>query len=602
MRRSFALTAGLSFIVLVWCASAFALNPDRDIHQLVHRSWGEKDGYPGRAQALAQTADGFLWIGSDVGLFRFDGVHFERYVPESGGKLAESVVQGLLALPDGSLWITYSLEKRICVLQNGHVKNYGKAEGVTSGPTAIVQDLEGTIWANTDTGVLRFDGSRWEHIGKDWNFPEDVPHVTSEALLVDSRGTLWAGVNNTVLYLKKGSKRFESTGVFAGWSVSFAEAPDGTIWMADNDSYVRAISTSVSAKSAALAKCEAETPRGRLPECPGEEPAVIKIRAANDLFFDHSGGLWIGTDIFGLGRFPHSERLRNGPILETSDTLERFTSRDGLSGDNCIPIIADREGNIWVATRDGLDQFRDTALVPVNMPTSIFRIGIAPADGGDVWISSGWNYVGRTHGDSRYVDLIPAEADRLYRDPAGVTWQIGNSLSRWLDGRFRKVAKSPDGVAGSTGTWQATGDSLGTLWAFSNGRGFFSLSHNRWKAWTTPPEIAKQHVADMFSDSTGRIWVSTYEGDVIVMDQGSVVDYPFKPRSPLRYVKAFAEQSPQAIWAGGEGGLVLIDKGEFHPIKPASAALRMLRESSMPGPKVFGSTRQMASFTFPKMK
>ena len=90
---------------------ARALNPDRDIHQLAHRSWGEKDGYPGRSQALAQTTDGFLWIGSDIGLFRFDGVHFERYVPTSGDKLSGSTVLSLLALSDGSLWIAYDGEQ-----------------------------------------------------------------------------------------------------------------------------------------------------------------------------------------------------------------------------------------------------------------------------------------------------------------------------------------------------------------------------------------------------------------------------------------------------------------------------------------------------------
>ena len=84
-----------------------------------------------------------------------------------------------------------------------------------------------------------------------------MPRITSVALFVDSRGTLWVGVNHTVLYLKQGSKRFEPTGAFAGYSTSIAEAPDGTIWLADSDSYVRAISTSVSAKSAAMAKCEA---------------------------------------------------------------------------------------------------------------------------------------------------------------------------------------------------------------------------------------------------------------------------------------------------------------------------------------------------------
>jgi signal transduction histidine kinase len=119
------------------------------------------------------------------------------------------------------------------------------------------------------------------------------------------------------------------------------------------------------------------------------------------------------------------------------------------------------------------------------------------------------------------------------------------------------------------GTWQVAGDRFGTLWAFSNGHGFFSLDHHRWKAWATPPEVANQHVANMYSDSTGRIWVSTFEGDIITMDEGVVADYPATPTRPLRDVKAFAERAPQEIWAGGKGGLVLIDSGNFHPIRPA---------------------------------
>ena len=95
----------LSICIFLLCrvATAGALNPDRDIHQLALRSWGEKDGYPGNA--LAQTTDGFLWIGSDTGLFRFDGVHFERYVTSSGDQLPRMTVQSLLALPDDSLWM-----------------------------------------------------------------------------------------------------------------------------------------------------------------------------------------------------------------------------------------------------------------------------------------------------------------------------------------------------------------------------------------------------------------------------------------------------------------------------------------------------------------
>ncbi|HUO27679.1 MAG TPA: triple tyrosine motif-containing protein [Bryobacteraceae bacterium] len=549
-------------------APAHALNPDRDIHQLAHRSWGEKDGYPGRSQALAQTTDGFLWIGSDVGLFRFDGVHFERYVPRSGDRLYGNTVLSLLALSDGSLWIAYDGNK-ICDLRNGNVKCYGKTDGVTSMPTAIVQDHEGTMWANTETGVIRFNGTRWEHIGKDWNFPEDVPSITSEALFVDRQGTLWAGVNHTVFYLKQGSKRFEPTGAFAGWSVSIAEAPDGTMWLPDNNSYVRAISTSVSAKSAAVARCEVEAPKRKSSRCASDDSLVVKIRAANDLFFDRNGSLWMTSDTAGVYRVPHPERLRDGPISKTSDALQKFTSKDGLSADNCDPILQDREGNIWVATRDGLDQFRETALVPVALPTSMVQIGIAPTDGGNIWVAGSENYVARIHGDAKNVSLVPADVFKPYRDPAGVTWFIGNSLEQWKDGQLRVVAPSPDGHFSNVGYWQIAGDRSGKFWAFFDGQGFFSLDHGRWRAWPTPPKAAEQHVANMFSDSTGLIWVSTYEGDILTMDQGKIVDYPLSPASPLRYVTAFAERAPHEIWAGGEGGLVLIDRGHFRAIRPA---------------------------------
>src|SRR5437868_7002486 len=98
MSMKVARTLSISTLLLLLVPTADALNPDRDIHQLAHRSWSEKEGYPGRAEALAQTTDGFLWIGTDNGLFRFDGVRFERYVPKSGDKLSEGPVRGLRAL------------------------------------------------------------------------------------------------------------------------------------------------------------------------------------------------------------------------------------------------------------------------------------------------------------------------------------------------------------------------------------------------------------------------------------------------------------------------------------------------------------------------
>lgn len=568
MRIARVLSACMFVLLLV--TAARALDPDRDIHQFVHRSWGQNEGYPGRAQDLAQTTDGFLWIATHKGLFRFDGVHFERYTPRSGDEFSDGPLRGLLALPDGSLWIAYRREAKICVLRNGNLKCYGQADGVTSLPTAIVQDHESILWANTERGVLRFNGARWEHIGKEWNFPEYVPNENSVVLFVDSQGTLWAGVNHTVLYLKQGSKRFEATGLFAVWTVSIAEARDGTIWLSDNFNYLRAIGTSVNTKPASTPKCKVEAAEEVPANCLSQGPPSLKISGLYSLLFDHNGSLWITSDISGVFRIPYPQLLKSQPSKARS-VLQTFSAKDGLSADNCNPILEDREGNIWVATRDGLDQFRETPLVPVEMPTSIYQTAIAPADSGDIWIAGSWNFVARVHGDSKKVSLVGSDAPfKPYRDPAGDTWLMGNWLAKWEGGAFRKVAQSPDANLGSSGFWQIARDKFGKLWAFADGLGFFYLDHRRWEPWTTPKEVAQQHATNMYSDSAGRIWVSTYEGEIITMDKGRIQVNQLKSNSPLRYVEVFAEHSPQEIWAGGRGGLVLINGDLLQPFRPAA--------------------------------
>ncbi len=558
------------FVLLSSATTVCAINPDRDIHQLAHRSWGERDRYPGEPNAMVQTSDGFLWLGTRDGLFRFDGIHFEQYEPRSGDALPKTSVTSLLALPDGSLWIGYE-NLGISVLRNGNAKSYRKADGVPLGRwiCAIVRDHDGTMWADIGIDLLRFDGTRWEQVGREWNFPENVRRVTAIALFVDSRGTLWAGIDHTVLYLKQGSKRFEPTGVVAYFPTSIAEAPDGKIWMADSETYVRAISMSVGAKAAATAQCEMDAQDLVASSCPRGDSSEIQIASPLHLLFDRRGSLWVTTITNGLVRIPYSQLQKNQPISRSSAALQSFTSKDGLSADSCDSVLEDREENIWVGTRDGLDQFRETALVPVEWPKSIGSTGIAPADGGDVWVTVNDSMVARIRGDATRPSWIAADAYNVYRDPGGVTWLRGDRLWRWKDGGFRMVAQGPDGNQGNKRGWLVAGDGSGILWAFATGLGFLSLDHHRWKAWPTSPEVAKQQVIEIFCDSTGRVWVSATNGDIITMNKGSVVDYPGDSGGLLDRPSHFAEHAPQEIWAtGGRDGLLLVEKGRFHFIKP----------------------------------
>src|SRR6201999_1332206 len=115
--------------------------------------------------ALAQTRDGFLWLGSVTGLFRFDGIRFELFHPPFGAQLLSTNVSSLFAPKSGGLWIGYVFGG-FSFVKDGQVTNYG---GETSSATGSVwnfsQGPEGTMWAATNSGLWKFDGSQWQHAG-----------------------------------------------------------------------------------------------------------------------------------------------------------------------------------------------------------------------------------------------------------------------------------------------------------------------------------------------------------------------------------------------------------------------------------------------------
>ena len=129
------------------CSCSAAFGSDRTIAQFAHTAWGSKDGAPSVVTALAQSTDGYLWLGSPDGLYRFDGVVFEHYQPQTGGPFPAQDVSSLLALPNGDLWIGF-IPGAVSLLRNGNVTNYTVREGVPEGGThRFAQDREGTIWA-----------------------------------------------------------------------------------------------------------------------------------------------------------------------------------------------------------------------------------------------------------------------------------------------------------------------------------------------------------------------------------------------------------------------------------------------------------------------
>src|SRR5258706_8479652 len=187
-KGQFSLQALWVCLLIVLCGvPVLALDRDRSIAQFHHTAWSVNDGAPGEISALAQTSDGYLWIGSPRGLFRFDGVKFEEYKPQPGVELPSHGIYNLMATPDGGLWIAFA-PTGLGFLRDGSLKVFTRSEELPDSQIhSFARDHEGRIWAGTETGLVLREGTRWIPIGHDWSFSPEV----IRDLFVDRDVTLW---------------------------------------------------------------------------------------------------------------------------------------------------------------------------------------------------------------------------------------------------------------------------------------------------------------------------------------------------------------------------------------------------------------------------
>jgi PAS domain S-box-containing protein len=528
------------------CVSGYAQPWERTIAQYQHTAWGPKEGAPSVVTALAQSVDGYLWLGSSDGLYRFDGVVFERYQPQSGGPFPASYVTSLLALSNGDLWIGF-YPGVITLLRNEIATKYTVLDRVPNrGISGLAEDRKGTIWAATSSGLARLEGSRWKEVGKDWNFPGK----SANTVFLDGQGTLWVATEDTLVFLPPGATRFQSTGIRVGTVAQIAQAPNGKLWMAETTRSVRPIP--LSDKSQPSDKTEVQVGSMRI-------------------LFDNDGALWITSLGDGLRRAPAPELLR-GRIKEFSNAVESFTARDGLNDDVVHAILQDREGSIWVATNSGLDRFRKTNLVPVVLPFKTMYALLAPGNAGDVWVERLASMV-RVHGGrADRSQSIPHEAESAYRDPSGAIWWLcSDAIYRYKAGSYARIALPPSfpkpyldaGIA-------ATEDGSGTLWLSAEREGVFYRKKGVWHRLETTSEWAMLAARTAFTDCMGRAWIG-YEGGTIILLKDENIQRVFSPDdSPVGSVRAI-EGRGRHIWVAGQLGLAFFDGNRFRRIVPADA-------------------------------
>ncbi|WP_058185535.1 two-component regulator propeller domain-containing protein [Terracidiphilus gabretensis] len=521
------------------------------IAQFAHTAWGTKEGAPSPITALAQTPDGYLWLGNPAGLYRFDGVAFEYFRPQSGGPFPGGV-NSLLALPNGDLWIGFS--GAISLLRNGNATNYTTRDGVPNGVVwSLAQDRDGTIWAATDNGLARLQGNQWKVVGKDWNFPGKSAY----AVFLDRQGTLWVSTEDTVVSLPPGARQFQPANIRVGQVMQFGQAASGKLWMAETTRSVRTIPLSDRRQS------------------PDETEVQV---GSMGILFDNDGALWITSIGDGLRRSPAPDLLK-GRIQEFSSAVESFSAKDGLSDDYVRAILQDREGNIWVGTNSGLDRFHKTNMVPVALPFKLNQSIWAAGDDGDVWVyelAGNRSVMVRVHGgradrghplhSHNYAADNPTSA---YRDASGTIWWVClDAIYRYHAGNYTRIALPDSFPKPNLGfPPQATEDGSGALWLSAERQGLFYLKDGVWHRLESAPESAKLFPTTAFTDWMGRAWFGYLEGTIILLDQGRIQRVFSANESPLGGVQVISGRG-RHVWLAGRG-LAFFDGNRFRRVVPA---------------------------------
>lgn len=434
--------------------------------QYVHQSWTIRDGAPSAVCAIAQASDGYLWLGTGTGLYRFDGVQFARYKSPSGKHLAPGNVTALLTTKDGGLWIG-SYDGGSTYLNGKTLQTYMPRDGFPPGWVVnFAEGPSGDVWAATGQGLGRFDGSRWQLVDKAWGYTAD----RADWVTFDDDGTLWVAAVNRLLYLPRGAKRFAASNVALAPGATLALDGKGTLWVSDRLHGTRPL-------------------RGLSAEHPTQDGAealpVTDRYAALRMTFDRTGGLWatgLGTGV--VMHVAHPELVKAGESVTEPLISDLFEAPATLTSDTAIPVTEDREGNLWVGTGLGVDSYhlgqvgtlREFGLNPKP------HVSVATDRAGHLWLSNE-DAVYRLDGD-RFVPMLDSGPDILSIAFSGddTLWVVGyHDLYRRRDGRLETVPL-PDHLYSSRLKFITPG-THGSLWASIDGRGIFRFQDDTWTAW-----------------------------------------------------------------------------------------------------------------------
>ncbi|RUL62265.1 hypothetical protein EKH79_15400 [Dyella dinghuensis] len=487
------------------------------LSQLQHRAYLSRDGAPSNATWIAQTPDGFLWIATQNGLYRFDGVRFDKSVTRL---LPSTNVFSLYAESNGDLWIGYTFGG-ISLLHDGKVSNTPATVLPGGSVIGFARTRNGTLWIATTRGVARQKDDHWETVGSAQGYPGRQPQAFG-----DVNGKLYLIDTDTAYVLNEHSNQWQP--------VDFLQAKHDLIGLP---------------AGVALTK---------------NYPYWASLR-------DPSGALWFTReDQEGVTRARWSDG-NNAPPNE-----ERFDRSNGLTGQFALIYFMDRESNVWVATDGGIDRFSIGKFTPVHFPNKfpneVTNVTIAADTHGGLWVGSLREYGLYLKDDQDPVRIagFGLGADCSMVDSHGAVWMPGRDDVETYDGSHVTHVPPPPGtlidLAGGRylqGCQGIAEDAAGDIWMSIVKVGVFKLSNGTWTLNGGLKALPSGAAIRVMGDESGHIWL-TYPGSrIAVVDRTQVTLYDSSNGLNVGNVLGLQVRGGH-VWATGDKGVAhLFPSGAF---------------------------------------
>jgi signal transduction histidine kinase/ligand-binding sensor domain-containing protein len=459
----FRMAFGSAAMIFGIASTGFALEPSTPLASYNRQAWVMENGLPqNTVQALLQTRDGFVWLGTEVGLVRFDGIGFQLYDRNTTPSLPSNDVRCLLETPDGALWIGTS--DGLARWKDGAVMVFTTKDGLPGNRIEHLDpDGRGGILVNR---AATFQNGRWVHVVFEFAALQDGARAEFQAHLV---GELTAVASKNLIELWRGHNQVERLSVgkdLPGSRIQslFADR-EGSLWIGTNSGLARLF-------------------EGKVQRLPATDPlAKTSILALTE---DREGNLWVGTEADGL-------------LILRDQRFRTIGAREGLSSDATTTVVEGASGKLWVGTSGGglnaLPRGPSIAgaasIYPVrDVLLSNVILSLAAAPNGDLWVGTP-DGLNRIRGSAVYAftsaDGLPDDFIRsLLLDRDGSLW-IGTrrGLTHWIEPGGSVVPGG--GVRGIR--------ALGKMETFTQANG-----------------LGSDLVGAMTRDSKGDLWVATFAG------------------------------------------------------------------------------------------